>query len=85
MTVLIRITIGLSVYLVWYAKSLNVVFFKKINSFMSKKFPPYLCGFQKNHCANFLPSSKKWSIFGKKSLDKRDYARVTITDASKDF
>ena len=56
---------------------------KQIDSFMKNKFSPYLCGFRKNHNAQYslLKMIENW----KKRLDNGEKVGVIFMDLSKSF
>ena len=59
------------------SKVFERVLYKQIDSFMENKFSPYLCGFRKNHNAQYslLKMIENW----KKQLDKvTNYYKVTF-------
>ena len=59
------------------------ILYKQIDTFMTTKFPPYLCGFRKNHNAQYslLKMIETW----KKHLDKGEKIGVLLLDLSKAF
>ena len=65
-----------------YEKCLKCLY-KQIDSFMKNQFSPYLCGFRKNHNAQYslLKMIENW----KKQLENREKIGVNFTDLSKAF
>ena len=59
------------------------ILYKQIDTFMTTKFFPYLCGLEKNHHAQYslLKMIQTW----KKHLDKEEIIEVILTDFSKAF
>ena len=59
------------------------ILYKQIDTFMTTKFSPYLCGFRKNHSAqhSLLKMMETW----KKHLDKGEKIGVILMDLSKVF
>ena len=58
-----------------------MILYKQIDTFMTAKFSPYLCGFRKNHNAQYLllKMIETW----KKHLDKGEKIGVILMDLSK--
>ena len=65
------------------SKVFERILYKQIDSFMKNKFSPYLCGFRKNHNAQYslLKMIENW----KKQLDNDEKVGVIFTDFSKAF
>ena len=64
-------------------KAFERILYKQIDTFMTTKFSPYLCGFRKNHNAQYslLKMIETW----KKHLDKGEKIGVIPMDLSKAF
>ena len=62
------------------SKVFERILYKQIDSFMKNKFSPYLCGFRKNHNAQYslLKMIKNW----KKQLDNGEKVGVIFMDLS---
>ena len=65
------------------SKVFERILYKQIDSFMKNKFSPYLCGFRKNHNAQYslLKMIENW----KKQLDNGEKVGVIFMDLSKAF
>ena len=65
------------------SKVFERILYKQIDTFMTTKFSPYLCGFRKNHNAQYslLKMIETW----KKHLDKGEKIGVILMDLSKAF
>ena len=65
------------------SKVFERILYKQIDSFMKNKFSPYLCGFRKNHNAQYslLKMIENW----KKQLENGEKIGVNFTDLSKAF
>ena len=65
------------------SKVFERILYKQIDTFMTTKFSPYLCGFTKNHNAqdSLLKMLETW----KKHLDKGEKIGVILMDLSKAF
>ena len=65
------------------SKVFERILYKQIDTFMTTKFSPYLCGFIKNHNAQYslLKMIETW----KKHLDKGEKIGVILMDLSKSF
>ena len=65
------------------SKVFERILYKQIDSFMKNKFSPYLCGFRKNHTAQYslLKMIKNW----KKRLDNGEKVGAIFMDLSKAF
>ena len=65
------------------SKVFERILYKQIDTFMTTKFSPYLCGFRKNHNAQYslLKMTETW----KKHLDKGEKVGVILMDLSKAF
>ena len=65
------------------SKVFERILYKQIDSFMENKFSPYLCGFRKNHNAQYslLKMIKNW----KNQLDNSEKVGVIFMDLSKAF
>ena len=65
------------------SKVFERILYKQIDTFMTTKFSPYLCGFRKNHNAQY--SLLKMIETCKKHLDKGEKVGVILMDLSKAF
>ena len=65
------------------SKVFERILYKQIDSFMKNKFSPYLCGFRKNHNAQYslLKMIENW----KKQLDNGEKVGAIFMDLSKAF
>ena len=65
------------------SKVFERIFYKQIDTFMTTKFSPYLCGFRKNHKVQYslLKIIETW----KKHLDKGEKIGEIMMDLSKAF
>ena len=65
------------------SKVFEKILYKQIDTFMTTKFSPYLCGFRKNHNAQYLllKMIETW----KKHLDKGEKIGVILMNLSKAF
>ena len=65
------------------SKVFERILYKQIDTFMTTKFSPYLCGFRKNHNAQYslLKMIETW----KKHLDKGEKIGVILMDLSRAF
>ena len=65
------------------SKVFERILYKQIDTFMTTKFSPYLCGFRKKHNAQYslLKMIETW----KKQLDKGEKIGVILMDLSKAF
>ena len=61
------------------SKVFERILYKQIDTFITTKFPPYLCGFRKKH--SLLKMIETW----KKKLDKGEKIGVILMDLSKAF
>ena len=65
------------------SKAFGRILYKQIDTFMTTKFCPCLCGFRKSHNAQY--SLLKMIETGKKHLDKREKNRGNIDGPLKGF
>ena len=65
------------------SKVFERILYKQIDTFMTTKFIPYLCGLEKNHHAQYslLKMIQTW----KKHLDKGEIIEEILMDFSKAF
>ena len=65
------------------SKVFERILYKQIDTFMTTKFFPYLCGLEKNHHAQYslLKMIQTW----KKHLDKGEIIEEVLMDFSKAF